>query len=141
MTYPNGEKKEVLFDLLENQKGIYETTVVAVNEGAYDVLIELEGNNNERVNINSNFMVVFPFQEIKETWLDSDKLKAIANTTGGGYYNPDEIAAIPDAIPDLSRKLSYDSPPMPIWDNRIVFIILFLLLVSEWAFRKKYKLI
>ena len=86
-------------------------------------------------------MVVFPFQEIKETWLDSDKLKAIANTTGGGYYNPDEIAAIPDAIPDLSRKLSYDSPPMPIWDNRIVFIMLFLLLVSEWAFRKKYKLI
>ena len=141
LTYPNGEKKEVLFDLLENQKGIYETTVVAVNEGAYDVLIELEGNNNERVNINSNFMVVFPFQEIKETWLDSDKLKAIANTTGGGYYNPDEIAAIPDAIPDLSRKLSYDSPPMPIWDNRIVFSILFLLLVSEWAFRKKYKLI
>ena len=141
LTYPNGEKKEVLFDLLENQKGIYETTVVAVNEGAYDVLIELEGNNNERVNINSNFMVVFPFQEIKETWLDSDKLKAIANTTGGGYYNPDEIAAIPDAIPDLSRKLSYDSPPMPIWDNRIVFSMLFLLLVSEWAFRKKYKLI
>ena len=141
LTYPNGEKKEISFDLLQNQKGIYETTVVAVNEGAYDVLIALEGDNNEMVNINSNFMVVFPFQEIKETWLDSDKLKAIAVTTGGGYYNPDEIAAIPDAIPDLSRNLSYDSPPMPIWDNRIVFIVLVLLLVFEWAFRKKYKLI
>ena len=141
LTYPNGEKKEISFDLLQNQKGIYETTVVAVNEGAYDVLIALEGDNNEMVNINSNFMVVFPFQEIKETWLDSDKLKAIAVTTGGGYYNPDEIAAIPNAIPDLSRNLSYDSPPMPIWDNRIVFILLVLLLVFEWAFRKKYKLI
>ena len=141
LTYPNGEKKEVLFDLLQNQKGIYETTVVAVNEGAYDVLIELEGDNNEMVNVKSNFMVVFPFQEIKETWLDKDKLKAIAVSTEGGYYNPDEIATIPDALPDLSRKLSYDSPPMPIWDNRIVFIILVLLLIFEWAFRKKYKLI
>ena len=141
LTYPNGEKKEVLFDLLQNQKGIYETTVVAVNEGAYDVLIELEGDNNEMVNVKSNFMVVFPFQEIKETWLDRDKLKVIALSTGGGYYNPDEIATIPDAIPDLSRKLSYDSPPMPIWDNRIVFILLVLLLIFEWAFRKKYKLI
>ena len=141
LTYPNGEKKEVLFDLLQNQKGIYETTVVAVNEGAYDVLIELEGDNNEMVNVKSNFMVVFPFQEIKETWLDRDKLKAIAVSTGGGYYNPDEIATIPDALPDLSRKLSYDSPPMPIWDNRIVFILLVLLLIFEWAFRKKYKLI
>ena len=141
LTYPNGEKKEVLFDLLQNQKGIYETTVVAVNECAYDVLIELEGDNNEMVNVKSNFMVVFPFQEIKETWLDRDKLKAIAVSTGGGYYNPDEIATIPDALPDLSRKLSYDSPPMPIWDNRIVFILLVLLLIFEWAFRKKYKLI
>lgn len=141
LTYPNGEKKEVLFDLLQNQKGIYETTVVAVNEGAYDVLIELEGDNNEMVNVKSNFMVVFPFQEIKETWLDRDKLKAIAVSTGGAYYNPDEIATIPDALPDLSRKLSYDSPPMPIWDNRIVFILLVLLLIFEWAFRKKYKLI
>lgn len=141
LTYPSGEKKEVLFDLLQNQKGIYETTVVAVNEGAYDVLIELEGDNNEMVNVKSNFMVVFPFQEIKETWLDRDKLKVIAVSTGGGYYNPDEIATIPDAIPDLSRKLSYDSPPMPIWDNRIVFILLVLLLIFEWAFRKKYKLI
>lgn len=141
LTYPNGEKKEVLFDLLQNQKGIYETTVVAVNEGAYDVLIELEGDNNEMVNVKSNFMVVFPFQEIKETWLDRDKLKAIAVSTGGGYYNPDEIATIPDALPDLSRKISYDSPPMPIWDNRIVFILLVLLLIFEWAFRKKYKLI
>ena len=86
-------------------------------------------------------MVVFPFQEIKETWLDRDKLKAIAVSTEGGYYNPDEIATIPDALPDLSRKLSYDSPPMPIWDNRIVFILLVLLLIFEWAFRKKYKLI
>ena len=141
LTYPDGEKKEVLFDLLQNQKGIYETTVVAVNEGAYDVLIELEGDNNEMLNVKSNFMVVFPFQEIKETWLDRDKLKAIAVSTGGGYYNPDEIATIPDALPDLSRKLSYDSPPMPIWDNRIVFILLVLLLIFEWAFRKKYKLI
>ena len=141
LTYPNGEKKEVLFDPLQNQKGIYETTVVAVNEGAYDVLIELEGDNNEMVNVKSNFMVVFPFQEIKETWLDRDKLKAIAVSTEGGYYNPDEIATIPDALPDLSRKLSYDSPPMPIWDNRIVFILLVLLLIFEWAFRKKYKLI
>ena len=141
LTYPNGEKKEVLFDLLQNQKGISETTVVAVNEGAHDVLIELEGDNNEMVNVKSNFMVVFPFQEIKETWLDRDKLKAIAVSTGGGYYNPDEIATIPDALPDLSRKLSYDSPPMPIWDNRIVFILLVLLLIFEWAFRKKYKLI
>ena len=93
------------------------------------------------VNVKSNFMVVFPFQEIKETWLDRDKLKAIAVSTGGAYYNPDEIATIPDALPDLSRKLSYDSPPMPIWDNRIVFILLVLLLIFEWAFRKKYKLI
>ena len=64
-----------------------------------------------------------------------------ANPFAFKHYNPDEIAAIPDAIPDLSRKLSYDSPPMPIWDNRIVFIVLVLLLVFEWAFRKKYKLI
>lgn len=141
MTLPDGQKKDIIFNSIQNRPGVYESTVVASYEGAYDVLIELESANSEMINVKSNFMVVLPFQEIQQTWLDQDKLKAMAASTGGRYFKPDELKFIPDSIPDLSRRLTYDSPPMPLWDNRIVFIILFLLLVIEWALRKKSKLI
>ena len=110
MTLPDGQKKDIIFNSIQNRPGVYESTVVASYEGAYDVLIELESANSEMINVKSNFMVVLPFQEIQQTWLDQDKLKAMAASTGGRYFKPDELKFIPDSIPDLSRRLTYDSP-------------------------------
>ncbi len=141
LTLPNKESKNITFEKLPNQSGVYETTVVAANDGPYSVAIELDEGSGDEVMINSNFMVVIPFKEIKDTWLDRDRLKSFSSSTGGVYFNPDQISAIPDLLPDLSRRLTYDSPPRPLWDNRILFISLFLLLVLEWALRKKFKLI
>lgn len=141
LTQPNQDVKNITFDKLPNQPGVYETTVVASNDGSYSVSIELDEEGDENVTINSNFVVVVPFKEIKDTWLDRDKLKSFSASTGGAYFSPDKISDIPTVLPDLSRRLTYDSPPMPLWDNRILFISLFILLVLEWALRKKFKLI
>ena len=141
LTQPNQDVKNITFDKLPNQPGVYETTVVASNDGSYSVSIELDEEGDENVSINSNFVVVVPFKEIKDTWLDRDKLKSFSAATGGAYFSPDKISDIPTVLPDLSKRLTYDSPPMPLWDNRILFISLFILLVLEWVLRKKFKLI
>ena len=141
LTQPNQDVKNITFEKLPNQPGVYETTVVASNDGSYSVSIELDEEGDENVTINSNFVVVVPFKEIKDTWLDRDKLKSFSAATGGAYFSPDKISDIPTVLPDLSKRLTYDSPPMPLWDNRILFISLFILLVLEWVLRKKFKLI
>ena len=55
--------------------------------------------------------------------------------------NPDNLKDLPSRIPDMTRMLAFESPPYPLWDNRVLFIILVTLLIVEWSLRKKYKLL
>ena len=80
-------------------------------------------------------------KEIKDTWLDRNKLIELAKLSGTAYLNPDKLQGLPSEIPDMTRNLAFESPPFPLWDNRILFIVLVALLTLEWALRKKYKLL
>ena len=65
----------------------------------------------------------------------------LAKLSGTSYLSPDNLKDLPSIIPDMTRKLAFESPPLPLWDNRILFIILVVLLTLEWSLRKKYKLL
>ena len=138
---PGEDPSEITFTPLEGQPGLYETTIVASKEGSYSVSVELSGEGEEKVKIDSNFTATLPLKEIKDTWLDRNKLIGLAKLSGTAYLDPDKLQVLPSEIPDMTRKLAFESPPFPLWDNRILFIILVALLTLEWALRKKYKLL
>ncbi len=138
---PGEDPSEITFKALKNQPGLYEATIVASKEGSYSVSVELSGEGEEKVNIDSNFTVTLPLKEIKDTWLDRNKLIELAKLSGTAYLNPDKLQGLPSRIPDMTRNLAFESPPFPLWDNRILFIVLVALLTLEWALRKKYKLL
>ncbi len=138
---PGEDPSEITFTALKNQPGLYEATIVASKEGSYSVSVELSGEGEEKVNIDSNFTVTLPLKEIKDTWLDRNKLIELAKLSGTAYLNPDKLQGLPSEIPDMTRNLAFESPPFPLWDNRILFIVLVALLTLEWALRKKYKLL
>ena len=138
---PGEDPSEITFTALKNQPGLYEATIVASKEGSYSVSVELSGEGEDKVNIDSNFTVTLPLKEIKDTWLDRNKLIELAKLSGTAYLNPDKLQRLPSEIPDMTRNLAFESPPFPLWDNRILFIVLVALLTLEWALRKKYKLL
>ena len=138
---PGEDPSEITFTALKNQPGLYEATIVASKEGSYSVSVELSGEGEDKVNIDSNFTVTLPLKEIKDTWLDRNKLIELAKLSGTAYLNPDKLQGLPSEIPDMTRNLAFESPPFPLWDNRILFIVLVALLTLEWALRKKYKLL
>ncbi|HAA86619.1 MAG TPA: hypothetical protein DCE22_00090 [Verrucomicrobiales bacterium] len=138
---PGEDPSEITFKALKNQPGLYEATIAASKEGSYSVSVELSGEGEEKVNIDSNFTVTLPLKEIKDTWLDRNKLIELAKLSDTAYLNPDKLQGLPSRIPDMTRNLAFESPPFPLWDNRILFIVLVALLTLEWALRKKYKLL
>ena len=139
--FPGEDPSEISFAPLNGQPGVYEATIVAAKEGAYSVFVELPEDGSGKVKIDSNFAVTLPLKEIKDTWLDRNKLMTLAKLSGTSYLSPDNLQDLPSIIPDMTRKLAFESPPLPLWDNRILFIILVVLLTLEWSLRKKYKLL
>ena len=138
---PGQDTSEISFAPLNGQPGVYEATIVAAKEGSYSVIVELPGEGGDKIKIDSNFTVTLPLKEIKDTWLDRNKLMGLAKLSGTTYLNPDNLKDLPSRIPDMTRMLAFESPPYPLWDNRVLFIILVTLLIVEWSLRKKYKLL
>ena len=138
---PGEDTSEISFAPLNGQPGVYEATIVAAKEGSYSVIVELPGEGGDKIKIDSNFTVTLPLKEIKDTWLDRNKLMGLAKLSGTTYLNPDNLKDLPSRIPDMTRMLAFESPPYPLWDNRVLFIILVTLLIVEWSLRKKYKLL
>ena len=90
--------------------------------------------------------MVPPSAEASSFWLNEKLLKDIAETSGGKYIELEQVSELPAALPRLVTRAEFNSPPEPIWDvNQYVRFLFFLLpvvlLTSEWAIRKWYKLL
>lgn len=140
ITLPGGEPEELTFTKIPNQPGKFEASIPASVPGNHSVAISLPGSDADTT-IDADFTVMLPIRETQESWLDKPGLLELAKSTGGGYFEVDQAAALALAVPSRIRKYETQSEPMPLWDNRTVLIALALLLTCEWAFRKKFKLL
>ena len=141
MRLPDGSKSEVTFVPKSGQAGHYELVFAAGLQGGHRVSVTLPGEVGEEIEIDSNFTVTLPLKEIQQAWLDRDHLVDMARSSGGAYFNPDQVAGLPDALPDRVKNLAFESPPHPVWDNTALLILLAGLLTIEWGLRKKFRLL
>ena len=137
---PGKEPEEITFTKIPNQPGKYEAAAVAASPGNHSVSVTLPGGDGETT-IDADFTVMLPIRETQESWLDRPSLIELAKSTGGKYFEVDQVDALASAVPSRIRKYETQSEPMPLWDNRTVLIALASLLTLEWAFRKKFKLL
>jgi uncharacterized membrane protein len=138
---PDGSKSEVTFLPQSGQAGNYEMVFAAAMQGGHRVAVVLPGEVGEEIEIDSNFTVTLPLKEVQQAWLDRDRLVEMARSSGGAYYNPDGAADLPGALPERIKKLTFESPPQPVWDNTALLFLLAGLLTIEWGLRKKFRLI
>ena len=73
-------------------------------------------------------------------------LREIADTSGGKYFQVDQLDDLAVALPEMDTSTEYNSPPEPIWDvnktlRYLAFLLPFLLLTLEWVVRKRFKLL
>lgn len=66
---------------------------------------------------------------------------SLPSSSGGQYFELDQLDNLLEAIPNRIRRLETPSSPIPIWDTMRVFLLLAFLLGLEWAMRKRFKML
>lgn len=141
----DGRMETVEMKLLPQQKGRYEGTFEAKRLGNYEATLDL-GSSDEVLIDPITFRVVTPSAETNSYWLNKKLMGEIAQRSGGEYLSLDELEKLPGLLPTKVTRAEFNSPPKPLWDASdflrwTVFLIPAVLLTTEWAVRKYYKLL
>jgi len=130
------------FRRTDEKTGRFEAILVAKQRGLHTVEINLPGDSGpEADKITTSFNVELPSAETNTTWLNRDLLHEVADLSGGGYYQLNELDKLAASIPNATEVFEVPGKPVPIWDLRGVLFLFVLLLGIEWSVRKAFKLL
>jgi hypothetical protein len=74
--------------------------------------------------------------------LNRADLMAAATISGGGFYTLANATDVFDDLKNLQRvPLNQPCPPVPLWNDPLVYTLVMLLLLSEWLLRKRERLL
>ena len=126
---------------VSNQPGTFEATLTAKKTGRHSLRVRTAAAEAEGSTIETSFDVVLPSVETNQVWLDKPLLKELAETSGGKYFDIDQLDQLAAAVPDKTRQIEFREPPDTLWDVRGMMFLLVGLLGVEWLVRKRYKLL
>ncbi len=119
---------------------MFETTLARAPEGEYRFeLIDPEVQGSRPF---ATARVLPPLDERERTELNASDLRAAAVISGGGFYT---LATATDIFTDLKNlqrvPLNKPCPPVPLWNQPLVYVLLLSLLLTEWLLRKRERLL
>ncbi|HVL11593.1 MAG TPA: hypothetical protein VM529_03460, partial [Gemmata sp.] len=86
--------------------------------------------------------VLPPPNERERVELNKPDLTAAAALSQGGFYTIADADRVLDDLKDFERvPLNEPCPPVELWNSPWVYLILALLLSSEWLLRKRERLL
>ena len=142
----DGRTQQVPLQLLPQQPGRYEGSMVAQRLGNYQMTLDMGLDANEEIIDPVPFRIVTPSAEAGSNWLNEKLLREIAALSGGAYFRLEEIENIPQQLPVIVSRIEFNGPAEPLWDVNpflrwTTLLIPFLLLTLEWSIRKYNKLL
>jgi len=142
---PGKEDSESLsLALVAGAVGVYQTDLGALDPGDYTVRVTAKKDAATLGEDEVQFSVGRPNQEFDRLSIDRAVLKAIAQQTGGGYYEP---AAFGDLVAnlrgrtvteDIHREFGIQTVPGLF---AVLFGLFLALVTGEWLLRKYYQLV
>jgi hypothetical protein len=124
------EPREVELRKVESQPGMFAGEHLAAAIGEYTVTVKGEEAEGKAV-----FAVAAPRLEFDRPAMDAAGLQAVAERSGGRYFDLAELDKLPEAIA-RSRPLVTEPGESTLWDRWAVLILIVLLLAAEWLVRK-----
>jgi hypothetical protein len=135
------DPQTVTLKLNPDQPGSYNATITARHTGLHKLTVGDEVAEGTEPLPSVSFRVDLPQLETKEVWLNKPLLSEIAESSGGKYYELDELDALIEDLPSSKHEIRVRGEPIPLWDNSRILLLLVGLLCGEWALRKAYRLI
>jgi len=126
---------------IANQPGRYEAALTAQHTGRHEVRVSFGHDSLANgPKVEAAFSVSPPSVESERTWLDKPLLQELATVSGGRYFELNTLNEIAAAIPNRQQTISLQGKPIPLWDTNRLLLIIVALLATEWALRKRWRL-
>lgn len=139
----DGARHELRLQAAPDRPGWFEGRFVPQRTGSYEITLPIPTpGQSAPLTVRREVQVTRPNVEIIHPRMNRDALAALAaDVPDSGYYEIDETAQIPRAIPDRHESTTVRSRPTPLWDRGWVLALLVGLLSVEWALRKWARLL
>ncbi|MBI1853419.1 MAG: hypothetical protein HYR85_24025, partial [Planctomycetes bacterium] len=146
------EVRTLTLDAVTEKKGFFSKTFQATDVGTWRLWIEgdeptgVAGDENQAI----SFEVEIPSIEKENASLNRRTLETLSSRSGGTYVSLDHIDELIGKAPDLTRKVPGSIVQDELWDRTFsIFgidvpwslVVLAFLLGTEWAIRKRYRLL
>jgi uncharacterized membrane protein len=135
LTDPTGVVTEIPAEWTVERDGEYAARLVASREGSYD--IEVTATRGDQVlGTDETHLVVAPSdEEYFGAGRRTSVLQRIADETGGQFYTPATVSALPDDITVTGAGVTLVEQ-RDLWDMPILFLVLVTLMGAEWGYRR-----
>jgi hypothetical protein len=123
--------------------GQYSATLLARHRGNHELTIESPGETGSAPpRAQASFAVVSPSIELERPWLNKPLLVDLAKLSGGRYFELAELDQLAAAIPDRKQVITVPDKPLLLRDSMRIWLLGFLIILlgTEWAIRKHFKL-
>lgn len=142
--YVGDEKIDTVQFKYQGSPGDYVADWLASRVGSVDVRADIGG-----AVVSTTVKIEQPRAEMKSTALNVSALKEIAKESGGEYFSIDNLEQLAGLVYASPQRIEQSTSPEPIWGMPEVrrsfllmcFLLPFVLLTTEWALRKAFKLL
>jgi hypothetical protein len=158
ITAPSGTTRDLPMEWAVDRDGEYRATFTPEEPGNYAIVAETQDARTTATLKNSNaatdsirdhaseatYIRVNPASESSREFVDAEMraslLQRISRETGGKFYTPATVNALPEDIAFSKRGVTVVNQ-MDLWDMPFIFLLLVGLVCAEWAYRKKRGLV
>jgi uncharacterized membrane protein len=123
-----------------NSPGIFNAEWTAEKPGTYTVEISAKHGDEDVGRDTLMFQRIDGVAENFHTEQNKDLLEKLSSQTGGRYWQPQELAKLPNEIPYSEAGITIRQAK-ELWNMPAIFLLILLLPASEWILRRKWGLV
>jgi uncharacterized membrane protein len=138
VTTPLGHQHTHQFNRQAGESGLYSTEFSVTEPGLYELQATLAEEPAPVVGA-AAIEVFAAGDEFRAAELDEPLLRRIAEATGGRYFEAASAAGLDTAIEELEGDTSSEQR-LPLHDMPALFLVIVVLICSEWFYRRRWGL-
>jgi uncharacterized membrane protein len=135
VTSPSGMVDSVAMDWTVDRDGEYRAALMPREDGLHKVEVSALEDGEFLASDASYVRVKDPAREYFGSEMQGTTLRRIADETGGLFYTPSTVETLPEDI-SFTESGTTVVEQRDLWDMPIIFMLLMILISTEWGYRR-----
>ncbi|HEX5476099.1 MAG TPA: glutamine amidotransferase [Vicinamibacterales bacterium] len=135
VTAPSGKRFDVPLTWTGARAGQYRGTFTAAEAGWYAARVDATQNGTPVGTSTTHVRAAADVAEYFDAGLHASLLRRIAQETGGRYYTPETVSALPEDLKYTGRGVT-TVEARDLWHMPIVLVLILGLMCGEWGYRR-----